>query len=108
MRCTCSAGVPGLDVEAVRQRRWDEYRGDFLMNLNDTQAEQVLDQREDRAFVALQQPADRGERAVDVVLGAAQRGSTGPAAFGLPETPDGQPLLAARQPGPGRQLVVDR
>ena len=40
------------------------------MNVNDTQAEQVFDQREDGAFVALQQPADRGKGAVDVVLGA--------------------------------------
>jgi hypothetical protein len=61
---------PGLDVEATFQRRWNEYCGDFLMNLNDTQAEQVFDQREDGALVAVQQPADRGKRAVDVVLGA--------------------------------------
>ena len=59
---------PGLDLEPASQRRGNQCRGDFLMNLDDTLAEQVFDQMKDRAGVALQETADGGKFPVDVNL----------------------------------------
>src|SRR5271157_5501280 len=58
---------PGLSSEAVGDLGGKQHRGDFLVQFGDTHTEQVLDQRKNRAGVALQQPADRGEGAVYVV-----------------------------------------
>lgn len=77
------------------------------MNLDDTEPEQIFDQRENGTVVALQQPADRGKRPVDVVLGAAQRDPGRLGTFSKPKSTDGQPLLTANQSGVVRQLVVD-
>src|SRR5271166_1477799 len=59
---------PRLNSEAVGKLGREQNRGDFLAQLGDAHAEQVLDQRKDRAGVALQQPADRSESAAYVVF----------------------------------------
>ncbi len=53
-------GGPGFDLEAARQCRGNQCRGDFLMDLDDTLPEQVFDQMEDGAGMTLQEAADRG------------------------------------------------
>src|ERR1700741_4020171 len=72
---------PRLNSQAVGQFGREQYRGDLLVQLGDAHPEQILDQRENRAGVALQQPADGGESAAYVVLRSAQ-GHGG--AVGLP------------------------
>src|SRR5260370_41969565 len=62
-----------LDLEAARQSRPNQRRGDFLMNLDDALAEQIFDQREDWTGGALQESADRGKVPVDVIFSPTQR-----------------------------------
>src|SRR4051794_14251775 len=54
-------GTARFDVEKRGHLRCDHYSRDFLAHLDDAHPEEVLDEREDRPGVALQQPADRGE-----------------------------------------------
>src|SRR5215472_15132213 len=82
---------PCLDLEASGERQRDQCSCDLLMHLDDALAKEILDQMEDRAAVALQEPADRGKLPVDVNLGPAHRQF---AALGMTEAADGQPLLA--------------
>ena len=56
-------GRSRLGLQAIGEGGGDQHRGDLLVHLDDAHAEQVLDQREDRTGVALQEPADRGEGA---------------------------------------------
>src|SRR5450759_3631331 len=62
-----------LNPESFRQGGWNQARRDLLMDLHHALAEKILDQREDRAGMARQEPADRGEFRVDVHLGPADR-----------------------------------
>src|SRR5690349_17435572 len=63
----------GLDLQAPSQRRRNQCRGDFLMDLDDALAEQVLDQMEYGAGVTLQEAPDGRKFPVDVDLGPADR-----------------------------------
>ena len=60
-------------LEMVSKLGRDHHRGDLLLHFDDAHAEQILDERENRAGMPLEQPAHRGERAIDVVLGSANR-----------------------------------
>src|SRR3954454_19532849 len=86
LRCRVRAlhfecGTTRFDFEERGQLRRNHYRSDFLVHLDDAHPEKVLDEREDRTGVPLQQPTDRGENTVDVVLRLADRRV---AAIGLP------------------------
>src|ERR1700736_4251234 len=96
-------GGPGLDLEPARQRRRNQRRCDLLMDLDDALAEQIFDQMKDRAGVALQQPAYRGEFPVDVDFGPAHREL---AAFGVPKAADREPFVAARNANSGGEFIV--
>ena len=98
-------GRPGGHLEPAGVFGGDQHGADLLVDLDHADPEEVLDQREDRTGVPLQQPADRRIGAVDVVLGPAV-GVLG--ADGLPETEYGQPFLALGQPGPGGEFGVER
>src|SRR6478735_6824399 len=74
------------------------------MNLDDADPEQILDEREDRSVVALQQPSHRGEGPVHVVLGVADRFRL---AVGPPAAPHDEPLRAGGQPGVRRRLLIE-
>src|SRR3981189_1680148 len=91
-------GGSGLDLEPTGQRRRNQCRGDFLMDLDDTLAEQVFDQMEDRAGVTLQKAADGGKFPVDVNLGPADRKFV---PVSVTKAADCEPILAACDPGPG-------
>ncbi len=66
-------GRSRLDLEAVGQCRRDQRCSDFLVDLLDFSAEQILNQREDWTGVALQQSADGGKFPLDVILSPTQR-----------------------------------
>ncbi len=83
-----------LDVEAARQCRRNERRGDFLMNLCDALAEQVFDQRKDWTGVALQESAYRGKVPVDVVFSPTERSFN---TIFMSEAAYRQPLVTARK-----------
>src|SRR5882724_5883652 len=61
-------GGASLYLESTGQIRRNQCRGDFLMDLDDTLAEQVFDQMEDGAGVTLQEATDGGKFPVDVNL----------------------------------------
>src|SRR6476660_9907639 len=97
-------GTARFDLEQGGQLTGRGDRRDLLVHLDDAYPEKVLDEREDRTGVPLQQPAHRGEGTVDVILRLANRC---PGAVGLPVAAHRQPLGPDVQAGPGGEVVVD-
>ena len=104
MRRISSAALPASTFSSSASFGEATHCRDLLMDLDDADPEEVLDEREDRSVVPLQQPADRGEGPVDVVLGVADRFRR-PSACLKPRTHE--PLRADGQPGVRREFLVE-